>query len=191
MKSTVEALEARILAITESRVEYETSHPDAGDNHASSVHDSCVYHNTDDHIKDHIMDNDLLANFELDCPTDEWIDANMDDIMTRCLELFEMQEGHIFSMGRTNSYFILALFPVGQVETEIDEMSIDDIGTPWSRHLALTWLAENSREICIRYNRYPYWISILSYETTDACWLAVINNDVMIDILTEIVNKED
>lgn len=154
----------KLNALGESVYEYETSHKDAGDNYAHLPCESWTSY-----------DDSRLAEYMQECGID-FSGLEIDEISTRVLDQFDMQASHVFDMG--DGSFLVASFPVGEIETEVNA---EDIGVP-----------EFTKELCESlsrssdvYLRYDSPERAFGYINTDSVWDCVLSEKVLRDIVSE------
>jgi hypothetical protein len=145
-------------AYLNDQLEYETSHPDAGDNYAYIVADS-----TDSQDIQRQLDEEILLQLPnqtaLDSELVKKLDLNLRGlpiarVIDLALDCFNMVPGHMF--GPYEDGLILAAFPIQEIETEIPD-SFDDI--------VLGFIGDNGSDAYIK-GRFAYM-------STDAVWYAV------------------
>lgn len=154
----------KLNALGESVYEYETSHKDAGDNYAHLPCESWTSY-----------DDSRLAEYMQEKRIDS-SGLEIDEISDRVLDQFEMESCNMYSMG--NGSFLVASFPVGEIETEI---SVEDLG-----------IAAFTKELCESlsrssdvYLRYDSPERAFGYINTDSVWDCVVSEKVLRDIVSE------
>jgi hypothetical protein len=179
LEPTIEQLETLIADYTEAHVEYETTHPDAGNDYAHLVRESYGYRDIKSDIREFAKDNDIA--------TEGWIDDHIEEIIEACLDRFEMTSGDIYGPDDSN-VLTLDSFPCGEVECEIDlnQPPFSAVDTQFQRHLAACWLHYHGSDVCLRYSPSPWGPITYSYEETDAAWYATIDADTFKDICNDI-----
>lgn len=169
MQTTYDNLIETIETITNHAVEYETSHVDAGDNYAHCVPDACAYNNAAKRLANFMQAHDI----QTDCDAEEILEYVIG------LDLFEMRRGSVYGCYSSVFYdtdyrdppsdnFELCGFSVDEIETQIDISSLPE--SPFIE--GLLQKVERDNRLCIRYRKGDD--RLLSYETTDASWHAVI-----------------
>jgi hypothetical protein len=157
-----------INAILESRVEYETQHKDSGDNYAYLVTESWC---SDDESR--------LIEYMRDVGID-WAGLEIDDVVNECLERFRMESGHMFSSG--NGGFLIASFPVGDIECQID---CDTIGQAFTPEMCALLSRASAG-----FFRYRCESMALAYVATDSVWDAVVPESRLRRIVAELKAKK-
>lgn len=151
---------AAINELTESAVEYETEHEDAGNNYSHMPAESWT---EDD-------DSRLIAQLKdhgIDC---KGLDA--DQLSDIALEIFTMESGHMFSNMESDS-IVIAAYPIQEIETQIDYESIDCGIAVNQNHV--TQIASD----CDSYIGSTNATDCLVYQTTDCVWYAIIEPNAM------------
>jgi hypothetical protein len=161
----LEELAEKINAIAESRVEYETTHKDSGDNYACLVPESWSnYH------------DEMLVGF-LAFHGINWQGLELEDIAREILEDFDMISGHIFS-GTSQDSWIIDSFPISEIEIQIDS---NEIGQSWTKDLC---------EILSRksdvYLRYLSPDCAFGYQASDCVWNAEISESKLREIVKDL-----
>jgi hypothetical protein len=110
----------KLNEIGESVYEYETSHVDAGDSYAHLPCESWAEYD-DSRLVEYMQEKAI-----------DFTGLEIEEISDRTLDQFEMESGHVFSMG--NGAFLVASYPVGEIETEV---SAEDLG-----------ISEFTKELC-------------------------------------------
>jgi len=141
-----------VNAIVESRVEYETTHKDSGDNYAYLVPESWCRE-----------DESRLIAYMQEKGID-WSGLEIDEIVDQCLERCRMESGHLWSAG--NGGFLITSFPVGEIETQID---CDTIGQAFTPELCKALSRASDA-----YVKYHGEAMALAYIATDSVWDAVV-----------------
>jgi hypothetical protein len=160
----LEELAEKINAIAESRVEYETTHKDSGDNYAPLVCESWSdYHET--RLIDYLTEKRI-----------DWQGLEIDSIIESILDQFTMATGYVYSCG--NGSFLIESFPVGEIEMQIDS---DDIGQVWTK--ALCEILSRKSDVFLSYHGESM---ALGYQTTDCVWSAEISESKLREIVKEL-----
>lgn len=153
-----------VNAILESCVEYETQHKDSGDNYAYLVPESWC---SDDESR--------LIAYMKETGID-WSGLDIDAIVDQCIERCRMESGHMWSAG--NGGLLIAAFPVGEIECQIDCDTIGQAFTP---------------ELCKQLSRasdavfqYRGESMALAYIATDSVWDAVVPESRLRKIVAEL-----
>ena len=154
----------KLNTLGESVYEYETSHKDAGDNYAHVPCESWTSY-----------DDSRLAEYMQECGID-FSGLEIDEISDRVMDQFEMESCSMYSMG--NGSFLVASFPVGEIETEVNA---EDIG-----------IAAFTEELCESlsrssdvYLRYDSPERAFGYINTDSVWDCVVSEKVLRGIVSE------
>lgn len=154
----------KLNAIGESVYEYETSHKDAGDNYAHLPCESWTSY-----------DDSRLAEYMQEKGID-YTGLEIDEISDRILDQFEMESCSMYSTG--NDAFLVASFPVGEIETEVD---VDDIGVDeFTKELCES--LSRSSDVFLRYDSPE---RAFGYINTDSVWGCVVSEKVLRDIVSE------
>lgn len=154
----------KLNALGESVYEYETSHRDAGDSYAHLPRESWTSY-----------DDSRLAEYMQEKGID-FTGLEIDEISDRILDQFEMESGSMYSMG--DGAFLVASFPVGEIETEVD---IDDIGVDeFTKELCES--LSRSSDVFLRYDSPE---RALGYINTDSVWDCVVSEKALRDIVSE------
>ena len=155
----------KLNAIGESVYEYETSHKDAGNNYAHLTCESWTSY-----------DDSRLAEYMQEKGID-YTGLEIDEISTRVLDQFDMQASHVFGMG--DGSFLLASYPVGEIETEI---SAEDLSiTAFTKELCES--LSRSSDVFLRYDSPERAFGYIdgSYDI----WDCVISEKVLRDIVSD------
>jgi hypothetical protein len=153
-----------VNAIIESRVEYETTHKDSGDDYAYLVPESWC---SDDESR-------LIAYMQE--KRIDWSGLEIDAIVDQCLERCRMESGHVWSAG--NGGFLITSFPVGEIETQID---CDTIGQAFTPELCKALSRASDA-----YVKYHGDAMALAYIATDSVWDAVVPESRLRKIVAEL-----
>jgi len=160
-----------INSLCEEREEYETHHVDAGDSYAHMVAESwgSTCH---DGLVEQMCETVLKGG---DCSGPEywegvpkypsldprWKELDPDVLDDMALESFDMQAGSIW--GPYDGGIVLAGYPVGEIEVELDQLGIDGVTMD-----------------CIRESCDPYISGCdHAYVCTDSAWYAVLDIEVL------------
>lgn len=171
----IEAIEAA----TDSAVEYESSHTDAGDNYAHCVPDGLTYNNGDARFADWLELHGIDRKHAEEC-LQYIVDTGS----------FEMQAGSIFGPFCAKPFyskdeyhhsepesFLCDSYAVQEIETQLELSSLTS-----SRYAPqFAQLAENNNRVCTRYTKGES--TLLSYEATDAVWFAIVELETVKDWL--------
>jgi hypothetical protein len=158
------AIVETVNAIAESRVEYETTHKDSGDNYVPLVCE-CWTSDHESRLVDYMKEKSI-----------SWDGLEIDDIVNQVLDRFAMVPAYVFAFG--NGGFLLESFPVGEIEMQID---CDDIGTPWTRELCES--LSRSSDVVFHYHGESM---ALGYIGTDSVWDAEISESELREIVNEL-----
>ena len=153
-----------INAIAESRIEYETTHKDAGAEYAHLVPESWSQY-----------DESRLIEYMREVGID-WAGIEIDDIVNECLDRFRMEAETIHSPGKGG--FLITSFPVSEIEIQIDCDTIGEAFTPE--------LCEKLSRACDVYLRYHCEAMALGYVATDSVWDAVVPESRLRKIVSEL-----
>lgn len=144
----------------------------------------------------------LGTKFGLD-PVNGWafFEQHRDEIINGMIEVAEPVAGNAYSAGSTNDRLELDAYPLGEIEFQVDLDFISErlsasygFGLPSSmldRKALFDALEERSR-LCLRYTdgvKGTHYEDLLVYETTDACWLAVVTLEQIVDIISDIKER--
>lgn len=162
-------------AYCESQLEYETSHPDAGDNYSHLPAESWTDRDTKE-LMQNLTGPDVMVYDRSQGTWPRWelkwlidpMGLEPDEIADNALNVFEMESGSIYSP--INS-IVLTSYPVGEIEAEIPT-KFDDV----------LHLIEDSCEAYIK-GRYAYM-------STDSVWYAVVNPETLQNAIKEKVESD-
>ena len=110
----------KLNTLGESAYKYETSHVDAGSNYEHMPCESWTGYD-DSRLADYMQEKGI-----------DFTGLEIDEISDLVLDQFDTQASHAFGMG--DGSFLVASYPVGEIETEIQA---EDLG-----------IAEFTKEIC-------------------------------------------
>jgi len=163
---TTESFFERVNDMIEARVEYESSHPDAGDSYAHlPAEGSFDYGNGPDRLRDYCESNGIdLSGID--------IDRLSEDVIFWC----RMEPGHAY-LAYNGPAFLIDTYPVGEIEMQMESHVIGARTTPW---------------LCDRLNRETdaYWIPqcagyALAYIAVDSSWHCLCDLDRVQDIVEQ------
>lgn len=155
----------KLNTLGESVYEYETSHKDAGDNYAHLPRESWTEY-----------DDSRLAEYMQEKRID-FSGLEIDEISDRVLDQFDMQASHAFGMG--DGSFLVASYPVGEIETEISE---EDLGiSEFTKELCES--LSRSSDVFLRYDSPERAFGYIdgSYDV----WNCVISEKALREIVSE------
>ena len=152
-----------LLEVIDLQEDYETQHQDAGDNYAHMVREG--WSSTDEAR----LNAWLLTWIQLLPPVE---DLDLDDLIEAMLSYFEPRPGHIFGRGSDQNKFVLASYPVGEIEIEIPDR-LDSETSKFAQR------ALDEREICGKIFGDDLYI----YRHTDAVWNMVITTQDMVGLI--------
>ena len=153
-----------VNAIVEACVEYETQHKDSGDNYTYMVPESWC---RDDESR-------LIAYMQE--KGIDWSGLDIDAIVDQCIERCRMESGHMWSAG--NGGFLIAAFPVGEIECQIDCDTIGQAFTPG--------LCEQLSRASDAVFQYHGESMALAYIATDSVWDAAVPESRLRKIVAEL-----
>ena len=175
-KNQYEKFAEKLEKAIDWRVEYETTHEDAGSNYSHLPREGgWDYSNGPDRL--------LAWCEEAGIDTDR---AELVEIEDEILDWCEIEPGHIFS-ATTPQKFIVDSYPVGEVEDQYclpDLARLLDTDEETAREFAQ--LAMDDNRFCLRPNGDG---GVLSYTSTDAVWVFYVNKEWIKDRLESI--RED
>jgi hypothetical protein len=155
--------------LIESRVEYETTHQDAGDNYFHLAGEgSFDYYNGDDRLKEYCKGMG--------------IDIDGLDIYTLAQDVIfwgRMQVGGAYCSKQS---FLVASYPVGEIEIQVDD---DDIGARFTPYL-INKLNRHCDAYFTHHNRDGY---AFAYVATDSYWEHVCDPDTIRDIVENLRDR--
>ena len=164
MAMDMDKITEKLNALGESVYEYETSHKDAGDNYAHLPCESWTEY-----------DDSRLAEYMQEKGID-FTGVEIDELSDRVLDIFEMESGHVFSNG--NGGFLVASYPVGEIETEVNA---EDIGiAAFTKELCES--LSRSSDVFLRYDSPE---RAFGYINTDSVWDCVISENALRDIVSD------
>jgi len=160
-----------INSLCEDQEEYETRHGDAGDNYAHMVAESWT-ESCHDRLAEQMSETVLRGG---DCSDPEywkgvpkypkldprWKELDPDVLDDMALDSFTMQAGSIW--GPYGGGIVLAGYPVGEVEIELDYLGIDGVTMDYIRESCDPYISDCGR----------------AYIDTDSAWFAVLDIDTM------------
>jgi len=160
-----------INSFCEGQEEYETRHSDAADNYAHMVAESWT-ESCHDSLVGQIGETVLRGG---DCSDPEywkgvpkypsldprWKELEPDVLDDMALDSFTMQPGSIW--GPYDGGVVLAEYPVGEVEIELDQLGIDGVTMDYIRESCDPYIS-----VCDR-----------AYIATDSAWYAVLDIDML------------
>jgi len=169
-KQRYNELSDQFASLIDGRVEYETTHADAGDGYAHLARQGGWQHgNGLDRLKEWMSEN------EIDVPNGfDW-----ESFEDQVLDWHEMEPGHIFSGESDSSRFVVDSYAVGEVE---DQYCLSDL----SMFLEISEeeagefleLAMDDNRFCLRDN---YGDGVFSYVNTDSVWIACVSKEWIIE----------
>lgn len=180
-----------IEAALDAAYEYETEHPDSGDNCCYDMGDRLTYNNAEERLGRFIATHGVTTK------------ATPEEILESVLWLnrWENRPGHIFYSGDVDHYgegnyngpqryFQLDCSPVGEVESQF---SLPDLAglldCDDDRARAIASLAMDDNRFCLRENGDG---GFLAYDNTDCTWEHIVSIDELKEIIEEIEeSKED
>jgi hypothetical protein len=151
--------------------EYETRHPDAGDNYSHMVAENWTGADTTQLIDDLGATDFKGSKYGMDAIGDGtywdevlkfpdvdqlYLELDPDEVVNLALECFTMQPGSIW--GPYDGGIVLGSYPVGEIETQLDCLGLDGL---------VLDLVKDSCEAYINGD--------LAYQSTDAVWYAVLD----------------
>ena len=160
-----------INSLCADQEEYETRHGDAGDNYSHMVaeswsitcHDSLVEQMAETVLKcGDSSDPDYWKGVD-----PRWKDLEPDTLDDMALESFTMQAGSIW--GPYDGGIVLAAYPVGEIEVELESLGIDAVTMDYIRESCDAYISGCDRA------------SI----STDSVWYAVLDIDMMNDYISQ------
>jgi len=180
-----------IEAALESAYEYETQHPDSGDNYSCGMADRTACNNAEQRLSRFLSTHGVATK------------ATPEEILESVLwfSRWEDRPGHIFCSGDVDyhgegdyrgpqKYFQLDGTLVGEIETEFclpDLARLLDCDEDRAR--AIASLAMDDRRFCLRDNGDG---GFLAYDNTDCTWEHIVSIEELREIIEEIEeSKED
>jgi hypothetical protein len=150
--------------LIESTYEYETSHADAGNNYAHLASEGHFeHHNGDNRLAEYCAEMGIdLTGIAIDRLAEEVIADSY------------MVQGQDYDPAKR---FLVASYPVGEIETQVDSSDIGARLTPWlvkklNRETDAYWSCPGKGSACF-------------YITTDSYWDQVCNADVIQDLVNQ------
>jgi hypothetical protein len=155
--------------LCESRVEYETTHRDAGDAYAHMPAESWTDHDTkclleslneekrDHAVKDHFAADSYKPQWELLGVDKRWQALDPDLLADMALESFSMSAGSTY--GGYEDGITLAGYPVQEIEIDLEHLGIDSVTMDIIRESCDAYISGTDR----------------AYVTTDVVWFALLD----------------
>ena len=162
---TTESFSEHVNALIEDRVEYETTHKDAGDAYGHLAGEgSFDYGNGEERLADYCKEMGIdLSGIDLDVLARDVIFCG------------RMQEGRDYCPEQS---FLVATYPVGEIEIQVEAEEIGARFTPY--------LTNKLNRNCDAYFSYHTVGSCaLAYVSTDSYWDHVCDPDTIRDIIAK------